>query len=248
MDVTTRGWYKKWFGNEYLTLYAHRDDKEAAQVVTLLLSHISLHPRARILDLCCGQGRHVSLLARHGYSVFGVDLSRTLLEIAKFKKNPDARAHFIQADMRFLPAYKKFDLLINLFTSFGYFHEDQQNQLVFHQFQETLKPGAHFLFDYLNSHWIYQNLQPYHKETVGSIVVEQERQIIGDRVVKKIVLHHGDKPQIYHESVRMYDPDTLLEMLTKASLETVKIFGDYTGADFEIKSPRFIVLGKKQFV
>jgi ubiquinone/menaquinone biosynthesis C-methylase UbiE len=246
MDVITRGWYKKWFGNEYLTVYAHRDEREASRVIVLLLSHVTLPPHAKILDLCCGQGRHALLLAQHGYSVYGIDLSRALLEIAKFKNKSKAKAHFIQADMRYLPVNGKFDLLMNLFTSFGYFHKDRDNQDVFHQFQVALKPGAPFLFDYMNISWVQKNFSPYHKEKIGSVIIEQERQIVRDRIVKKIIIHKENKQQIFFESVRMYQPDTIFEMLREAGLIPLKLFGDYNGKDFEINSPRFIVLGKRE--
>ena len=246
MEVKTRGWYKKWFGNEYLTVYAHRDEREAKQVITLLLENIKLKKHAKILDLCCGQGRHALLLARQGFSVFGIDLSRTLLEIAKFKNPPQQNAHFIQADMRHIPVNNKFDVLMNLFTSFGYFHEDRDNQGVFHQFNHALKPDAYFLFDYLNKHSVLKNLETYHKDTIGPVIVEQERQIVGDRVVKKIILQNGKDTRIFFESVRMYSPETILHMLRDAGLIPVKIYGSYTGSDFEINSSRFIVIGKKE--
>ena len=131
MVVEKKTWYKSWFGNEYLTVYAHRDEEEARQVIDLIQRFIKINSDFNILDLCCGQGRHVLHLASLGFKVMGIDLSRTLLEVAKYKKNKDDSAHFIQADMRNLPTSQSFDLLLNLFTSFGYFETDKQIRCVF---------------------------------------------------------------------------------------------------------------------
>ena len=68
-------WYENWFGNEYLTVYAHRDENEAEKLVQLILTNINLDKNSKIIDLCCGQGRHAHLFAREGFEVYGFDLS-----------------------------------------------------------------------------------------------------------------------------------------------------------------------------
>lgn len=244
MVVEKKNWYKSWFGNEYLTVYSHRDASEARQLVELIQHHIKLDPQQKILDLCCGQGRHVRELARSGYTVYGIDLSRTLLEVAKYK-NSGASAYFIQADMRQLPASESFDLLLNLFTSFGYFESDEENEKVFRQFNRVLKPQGYFVFDYFNAPFITKNLVPYHKERINSLLVEQERFIEGSRVQKIIRLQREGEQSIFYESVQMYDYNQLQKMLKLARLEIIHVFGDYDGAAYSASSPRLIFIGKK---
>ena len=240
-----KNWYQTWFGNEYLTVYAHRDNDEAQQLIQLIHSYIYLDKDSKILDLCCGQGRHALILAREGYQVYGIDLSRKLLEIAKYKKNPDQAAYFIQADMRSLPAVNSFDLLLNLFTSFGYFETDEENKSVFLQFYQALKDGRYFVFDYFNDRFISESLVPFHKEKIGDVLVEQERIIEGSRVQKKIRITKNGRHSTFFESVQMYNPDQIFKMLDDSNLSIDYVFGDYQGAVFEKNSPRLIVIGKK---
>jgi SAM-dependent methyltransferase len=246
MALKKKNWYKNWFGNEYLTVYAHRDQKEARQLISLIRSYVDIKPKQKILDLCCGQGRHVLQLAKLGYRVYGVDLSRTLLEVAKFKTNKWESAHFIQADMRHLPISHAFDLLLNLFTSFGYFETDAENESVFHQFSQALKPQGTFVFDYFNASFVEKSLIPYQKERLNGLLVEQERFIEGSRVEKVIKLNREGEQSIFHESVKMYYPDQLCSMMKHAGLDIKYIFGDYDGSELILSSPRVIMIGQRQ--
>jgi SAM-dependent methyltransferase len=237
-------WYENWFGNEYLTVYAHRDEDEARQLVHLILSNISLVNKAKIIDLCCGQGRHASLFAEEAFEVYGFDLSRKLLQVAKYKNNKNDNTYFVQADMRFLPAVHSFDLLLNLFTSFGYFQSDQENISVFKQFYQVLKKGGYFVFDYFNSSYIIQHLERYQSEQIGDLTVEQERYIEDSRVEKIIRLNRHGKKSIFHESVKLYTPKQILHMMEETRLDISYIFGDYQGSTFTEDSERIIIIGK----
>ena len=235
MDLIPRDWYKTWFGNQYLTVYAYRNEKEAKLLINLIHSNIKLSPQSKILDLCCGQGRHALLLAKMGYRVVGIDLSRTLLEIAKFKTEKNQKASFIQADMRFLPTINKFDLLLNLFTSFGYLDTDDENISVFRQFKIVLKQGGNFVFDYFNSQHVVENLIPYHKARLGDMLIEQERYIERSRVLNKISLSKKGNTSIFYESVKMYQPEEIFKMLKQAEEKgrRVKLGGYFTKGNVE---------------
>jgi len=239
MDVVDQDWYKNWFGNEYLTVYAHRDEAEAKKLIDLIHNHINLPDKACILDLCCGQGRHAAVLAEAGYRVIGVDLSRTLLETAKFTQN----ASFIQADMRYLPFRTSFDLLLNLFTSFGYFATDRENLAVFVQFALVMKEKAKFVFDFFNAYHVNKNLIAHHQEQIGNLIIEQERSIIKSRVQKKISLKRNGDISVFYESVKMYYPHEIFSMLEQAGLAVYRVFGDYDGSNFEEDAPRLLIIG-----
>ena len=245
MDVKIKDWYKNWFGNEYLTLYAHRNDDEANDLIDLIHAYIKVSPHARILDLCCGQGRHTLILAKLGYTVYGMDLSRTLLRTARDKKDQNHSAYFIQADMRHLPTVSSFHLLLNLFTSFGYFESDQENQAVFCEFYNALERGGNFVFDYLNPTHVIQNLVPHEHEESNEMEIDIERQINGSRVQKKICLKKDTKESIFYESVKMYPPNEIFTMLKQAGLSVLHVFGDYRGTEFDQNSPRLVVIGEK---
>ena len=240
-----RNWYKDWFGNEYLSVYAHRDEDEARELIKLIFAYVNIDKNAKILDLCCGQGRHAYILSQEGYEVYGIDLSKTLLQVAKYKNNQSMNTFFIQADMRKLPAVNSFNLLLNLFTSFGYFEEDEENKTVFKQFHQVLKSGGYFVFDYFNTPYIQANLERYHSEQIGDLIVEQERFIEGSRVQKIIRLNRNGKKSTFYESVKMYEKVKILEMMKETHLNVRYIFGDYAGSSLSETSERIIIIGQK---
>ena len=240
-----RNWYEDWFGNEYLNVYAHRDEDEARELIKLIFGYVNIDKNAKILDLCCGQGRHAYILSQEGYEVYGIDLSKKLLQVAKCKNNQNTNTFFIQADMRRLPAVNSFDLLLNLFTSFGYFEEDEENKTVFKQFHQVLKSDGYFVFDYFNTPYIRANLKQYHSEQIGDLIVEQQRFIKGSRVQKIIRLNRNGKKSTFYESVKMYEKVKILEMMKETHLNVRYIFGDYAGSPLSETSERMIIIGQK---
>jgi D-alanine-D-alanine ligase len=114
--------------------------------VARLQEVLGLPAGAAVLDCPCGQGRHAHLLAEAGFRVTGVDYSAPLLEVARARPGaPGARAvQWHQGDMRSLPARwtGRFDAVVNLFTSFGFFDAPQDDWRVLAQFARVLKPGG----------------------------------------------------------------------------------------------------------
>ena len=118
-------WFKDWFNTEeYLNVYRHRNEQDAKELIELILENINIHLGCNILDLACGAGRHSILFAQRGYKVSAVDLSKNLLKVALDAAiKAKVKINFIKADLRNLCIKPKFDLVVNLFTSFGYFDE-----------------------------------------------------------------------------------------------------------------------------
>src|SRR3982751_3002771 len=113
-------WYEEWFGEDYLRLYPHRNDAEAERAVALISSTVSLQPGWRVLDVGCGAGRHTRAFVVYSARCVGLDLSATLLRLAR----ETTSAPLVRADMRALPIRpRSMDLTVNLFTSFGYFEQ-----------------------------------------------------------------------------------------------------------------------------
>ena len=245
MALSEANWYQNWFGKDYLKVYSHRDQKDAQQLVELILSNIDLYKDSHILDIGCGQGRHLSIFAEKQYQITGVDLSPVLLRIAKKNHINNSFVQLIQADMRHLPLKSKFDLALNLFTSFGYFENDDENISVLKQIYSLLEDSGNFVFDYFNSDFVKKNLIPKHEEEIGNLIVEQERFIEDSRIKKKINLIKDGKKFTYFESVKLYSPDEILNMLQSVNLKMNKTYGDYNGSSFKDDSPRFLVFGEK---
>lgn len=92
-------WYETSFGEDYLIVYRHRDFGGARHEVETMIGWLDLPRGARVLDLCCGMGRHSLALSEAGYEVTGVDLSEALLREARSQVGAEA-VTWLRSDMR----------------------------------------------------------------------------------------------------------------------------------------------------
>lgn len=137
-------WWQTQFDAHYLHEYEPIFDLvEDRRQVARLVDVLELPSGARILDCPCGQGRHAHLLAEAGFDVDGLDYSDPLLEVAR-KRGVGRTLRYTQGDMRKLPKKwtGKFDAVLNLFTSFGFFDNPNDDLTVLEEFARVLKPGG----------------------------------------------------------------------------------------------------------
>lgn len=235
-------WFEEWFGEEYLEVYPHRDDSEAAAVVEFVLRRIAPEEGSLALDLACGAGRHQRPLTEHWHTV-GLDLSPSLLRIAR---HADADAPLVRADMRRLPfGDAVFTLVVNLFTSFGYFQDDEEHGRVLREVARVTRPGGTFVLDFLNPAHVRRTLVPFDVRNVGSRQIIQEREISPDgRFVRKTITV-GDLGRTFVERVRLFPPDELRAMLLAAGFEVTALVGDYAGAPHDEDSTRAIYVARR---
>jgi SAM-dependent methyltransferase len=252
-------WFKSWFNSpDYLQLYEHRDNKDAKKLVSLLFKNIKLNKGAKILDLACGNGRHSILFAKKGYQTTGLDLSEYLISRAEKKlKNEYAEYNdnlqFEIKDMRKINHVGEFDLIVNMFTSFGYFSSDGDNEKVIKGVSRALKTGGHFFFDFLNSTYLKNNLVPFDIKKVNGKSAIQIRTISGGYVSKEIYFLSDRKPKHYYpgiihftERIKLYSFRDFKKIFAKYNLKLLYVFGDYRGTKFnEKKSKRLIIIAKK---
>jgi SAM-dependent methyltransferase len=234
-------WFEQWFGEEYLRLYPHRDDADAEAAVALIDRIVRLRGR-RVLDLACGPGRHAALLAARGGRVVGLDLSLPLL--GRARQRADAAVRLVRGDMRHLPfSGGAFDVVVNLFTSFGYFADDAQHAQVVREAAALLRPGGVFVLDYFNARFVRAGLVPREERVAGAQRVVIERHLTPDErfVVKEI--HLLDDGRSFLERVRLFTPDELARLLSDAGLSIRSRFGDYGGGTLAADAPRAILVG-----
>jgi len=242
-----KNWYKEWFGEDYLTVYKHRDAGDARRLIKLILDGSDIGPGAFVLDLACGTGRHAFALAERGCRVLGLDLSRRLLLEARQKMDASQNnPSFVCADMRFFPFDIHFDAIVSLFTSFGYFEDDSQHTLVAGEIARSLKAGGEFVIDYFNPEFVRSNLIAQGSRMVGDVEVQEERWISGGRVHKNIRIEDGGEVRDFHESVRMFELQELQEMLARNHLKVTRVCGSYTGSPFKNESKRMILFARKE--
>lgn len=241
-------WFKDWFNtDEYLNVYQHRNESDAEAHIKLILDNIILPDKAKILDMACGAGRHSIILARKKFNVTAVDLSEKLLSVAlKLSQLENLEIKFIHTDIRNFSTDEKFDLVLNLFTSFGYFEEDDENFAVLKKAYDLLNNKGYFVLDFFNSEFITKNLIEFTSEKIQNSQIIQHRKIQDKRVIKKIIIATPDNKREYEESVRMFTYEELKMMLIKIGFDIYKTFGDFLGNNFDnSESPRLIFICRK---
>lgn len=253
---SSQSWYRSAFEKAYLALYAHRDLGEAAQVTRMLSERLGLTRSHRLLDLCCGPGRHLVFLRECVGEAVGFDLSAALLNYAaehlRETLMPDTieRATLVRGNMRHLPfAPASFDRVVNLFTSFGYFKTDDENASVLTEVGRLLCPGGRFAIDHINREHLLAHFTPRSERTLsdGSRVDETRHwRVESERVEKDVVLTRPDGSTLeWNESVRVFEPESLEAMLIAAGLRPIERLGNYTATPWTPQSERLIILAER---
>ena len=247
-------WYETSFGCEYLELYAHRDEAEARSDIQGIIRLLSPPKDEPLLDLCCGACRHLFVLREMGFTeLVGLDLSEELLQVASAglsgTESASSRVQLVRSDMRDIPYENHFATVLSLFTSFGYFERDQENQAVFHAVHKALRPGGRFLIDYLSRDYVIANLVASDEKALPDRHIENVRCLTDDcqRVQKTttVTAASGMKRQ-FHESVRMYSQAEMVHMLEAASLAHRHSYGSLDGQPFHAQSNRLIIVAEKE--
>ncbi len=236
-------WYDDWFQEDYLLLYRHRDTREARDFLDRMIPKLVPMPTGSILDLACGAGRHSHYLAKLGYPVVGLDLSRPLLKQASDTVS-SSKISWIRGDMRRIPLRNRsVSAVFNMFTSFGYFSKDSNDASVLREVYRVLVPGGWFVMDTLNPSFVESNLEPISQRRQGDVDILEERRIDHRRrrVVKTITLTRDGQKSIFMESVRMYQVEELQQLMQSIGLKSKILWGDYQGNSYQEQSPRIII-------
>jgi ubiquinone/menaquinone biosynthesis C-methylase UbiE len=240
-------WYQESFGNDYLIVYKHRDLQGAYHEVKKMMDWLQLPQGAEVLDLCCGMGRHSMALTEFGYKVTGMDLSEVLLNEAR-RLDVNRQVDWHLGDMRKVPLDRPFAAVVNLFTSFGYFEDEQENKSVLHEIHRLLQPGGKFIIDYMNPPFVAANLITASERYVDGLHIREARSIEDGFVRKRITISECGAPdRHYSEQVKLYDEASFIRMLNQAGLQLDEVYGGYDGHAYDPeRSPRMIFLGHKE--
>lgn len=224
--MTQKKWYASWFDTPYYhTLYKNRDDSEAQRFLDNLMEELNPKKNARLLDLACGKGRHSIHLAKKGFNVIGVDLSRQSIKHAK--KSETAKLKFDTHDMREVYKTKYFDLIINAFTSFGYFENDEDHLKTLVNVTKGLRKDGQFVMDFLNVHKAIANMRKRQQKTIDGITFKISRLVKDGYIVKRIRFSDKGKNYAFEERVRAFTKADLAKLFKKAGLEITATYGNY---------------------
>jgi SAM-dependent methyltransferase len=243
-------WYDGFFEGDWLDQIAlHADPERTQEQVGFIVEKLALEPGARVLDLACGHGRITVELGRRGYRLTGLDLSPRSLELARRAAAEEALdVEWVEADMREIPPGSTFDAIVNVFTSFGYFEDEQENQRVLDGVARALAPGGRFLIDVVNLLGLGRRYRDRMWEEREGVVWLQEHDydfLAGrNRAVWTFVRPDGTRSELVH-SLRAYAPHELAAMLGRAGLEVEGAWGGFDGSELSFDSWRLILLARK---
>jgi SAM-dependent methyltransferase len=243
-------WWESYFDENYLLEFEPLFDESINRAqVTRLLELLELPDGASVLDCPCGQGRHAHLLAEAGMNVTGVDYSAPLLKIAK-ARGTGSRLRYRRADMRSLPApwTGKFDAVLNLFTSFGFFDDPADDATVIREFARVLAPGGRLIWfggsrDGVVARWVGRD----EWKTSNGTKVSHDRSfdpVSGEITIQTTWRGRDNAGQRMHR-IRLYTATRLSELCTEAGLRVTAVYDGLEDRPLRRTSPEMLLVAEK---
>ncbi|WP_310378601.1 class I SAM-dependent methyltransferase [Flavobacterium sp.] len=239
----TKNWFASWFDTPYYhILYKERNYREAQVFMDNLTHYLNLPEKAKVLDLACGKGRHSIYLNQLGYEVVGADLSENSINEAN--KNSTETLHFQVHDMRDV-FEDKFDAIFNLFTSFGYFENDEDNLTTLKAMKESLTEYGFAVIDFMNVNQVINNIVPEEIKTVNEIDFHIKRYVADGHIYKEIDFEDQGEKYHFTEKVKALTLQDFEVLMEEAGIFLLDIFGDYKLKKFhKTDSERLIMIFK----
>lgn len=221
---------------------------EAAGQVGAVIELLGIPPGARVLDLCCGPGRHTLELARCGFKVTGVDRTEEFLEECRRRADEAGLdVDLAHSDMREFVSPGAFDVAVNLSTSFGYFPEAADDRCVVENLFTSLAGGGRVLLDVMGKEVLARIFQSKQwRERDGDLYL-YERTIrdgwswIDDRWIRI----SGRTRQEYTVGHRLYSAAELGGLIEDAGFQDVRAFGHLDGRPYDTEAERLVVTARK---
>ena len=242
-------WYESLFGRDWLEVALDRPAARTEEELAFIIDALELRPGERLLDLACGHGRISIPLAERGLRVTGLDLSEPSLELAR--ENAAAAGvdvELVHGDMRELPWEAEFDVVVNVFSSFGYFDDDAEDERVLGQVARALTPGGRFLLDTVNVLALARRYQRrlWQEHGDGVMTMEHDFDLIRGRQRTNwtIIRADGSRAHLDHD-LRAYAPWELVAMVERAGLSFERAYGGFDGSDPSLDGWRFILVARR---
>lgn len=238
-------WWESYFTEDYFVLYTFADERTDREC-EFLCRELKLQPGMRVLDLCCGHGRHLCHPTCRPLKPVGLDLEHVQLDKARARMRARGLpVRLVRADVRFLPFRRAFDVVLSMFTSYGYF-DDDGNAQVLSQARQAMRPGGRLLIDLPNIvASCRRGLHPHWVERGKATVLEEfRRDAHTGRLMSRKVVIDGRGTREYRFSCREYTLPELRQMLAQAGFEIERVWGGYDGSAFTGDAARMIVLAR----
>jgi SAM-dependent methyltransferase len=243
-------WYDQdnfWETFESVLFDPQRLENTSAEVDDII-KLLDIKADSRILDLCCGIGRHTLELARRGFTITGVDRTRHYLDKAQKQAQRDnLKIEFIHSDMRQFKRSGSFDVVLNLFTSFGYFEDPEDDRKVISNINDSLKPGGKLLMEMMGKEVLARIFRERDWSEEDGYLLLQERKLNqnwGWIEVRWILIKDGQRSESTL-SHRLYSAAELSSLLSNAGFSKTRVYGDLEGSEYDHQAKRLVVMGEK---
>ena len=246
-----REWFHAFFEQDYFRKTPEQVDTiidKSLPQAEFLIDALKLSLDHRILELCCGYGRHAINLARSGYNITGFDLCERALKLAGQKaRRENLKLHLVRGDIRKLPFKSEFDRIYNLF-SFGYFENDDEILRVLAGASRALKPGGRLLVDVINGPRILREfIEKTRQEDAERYILQKRAYDAETRRLRSewtFVYKNTGETNKYSIVERLCSVDDLMSMIDSAGLRTLNIYGGFDKAEYSEDSSRIIVVAE----
>ncbi len=225
-------------------MFSEDNFREAADQLPALIKLVGLEP-TQVLDLGCGPGRHALPLAASGYPVTAVDTSQSLLDHLEQARG-ELPIEIVQTDMREFVRPGAYDLVLVMWTSFGYFEDEADHDKVLANIHQSLRPGGRLLLDLVGLEYLCRNLEPAHVTEYEDGRLLLERPNLTDdmtRLDNEWLLIDGDQVLRQHFSHRVWSAGEIRSLLQTNGFKIHGIYGGHDGAEYDLEAERMIVVG-----
>ncbi len=213
--------------------------------VDAIVALTGLQPGMEVLDLCCGPGRHSLELARRGMRVTGVDRTRSYLRRARRRAaREDLDIEFLEQDMREPLGCARFDVAINMFTSFGYFEAPSDDLRVAANLHLALQPGGVLLIDTVGKEYVARSWKDrdWTELPDGGFLLQQRRLSQGGSWIEnRWVLVRDGLTEEFTIGHRLYAASELVALLQSVGFGPVQVFGGLGGEPYDERGERLVV-------
>lgn len=250
---TLHPWYTEeagFFGEWYFDIVGIKPKDEKAPAECDFIENVLALPKAaKILDLCCGHGRITNVLAERGYKMTGQDINGYFLNIAK--ENAEEKGlsiNWVKSDMREVPYENEFDAVLNMFTSFGFFGSDEEDEKVIKQVYKSLKPGGKFLMDYVNRDFIIRRFLAEDTRQIenGYVKIKRDFDFTKSSHKETFEIYQHDKCiKTANVNFRFYSVTELTSMFKRNSFKILNIYGGFDFQPLSFDAKNCIIVAEK---
>ena len=245
---------KEWFDNDafwrelYPFMFPEQRFTQTREQIEKVLT-LTQPSGKTALDLCCGPGRYCIALAHNGFTVTGVDKTKYLLDRARSKARAEkAKIEWVRLDMRDFIRAAAFDLVLSMYTSFGYFNDKNEDLRVLDNIITNLRPGGVCLMDLMGKECVARILQPTTSDVLPDGTTLVRRHEIFDnwtRIRNEWILIRKGKARTFRFYHTVYSGQELKDRMAQIGFTDVKLFGNLNGDEYGANAQRLIVVGHK---